>query len=159
QRKLQDAEACYRRALAGEPKKGDAPKKLCLLIVGSGGFEENFSLFRGHAQLAYGKPGGAGQTPTHKAQPEPEQREHLVQIAGAAAPTFRLEEGGRVPGRAVNPDTSDGEIAQRWRTSSPQIAVIDNLLTAEGLAALRDYCWRSTMWNKSYPNGYLGAMP
>jgi hypothetical protein len=37
--------------------------------------------------------------------------------------------------------------------------VLDNLLTEEALERLRQYCWRSTMWHKSYPNGYLGAMP
>jgi len=159
QRKLEEAEACYRRALAVNPNMVDALKNLGLVIVDSGRFEQSFPWFRRHAELAYGKPESAGQTPPHKAKHDQEQRDYLAQIAGGVAPAFRLEEGGRVPGRAVNPDTSQGEIAQRWRTSSPQIAVIDNLLTDEALAQLRNYCWRSTMWNKSYPNGYLGAMP
>ena len=78
---------------------------------------------------------------------------------GSAAANFHLEEGARVSGRAVNPDSSNGEIAARWQNSSPQIAVIDNLLTDEALEKLRQFCWRSTIWHKSYPNGYLGAMP
>src|SRR5262249_13214978 len=145
QRKLQEAEASYRRALGGNPNKVDAPQKLGPVIVGSGPVEESISSFRRHAGLAYGKPEGAGPTPAHKAKHDHEQRDYLAQIAGGAAPPFRLEEGGRVPGRAVNPDTSQGEIAQRWRTSSPQIAVIDSLLTDAALVALRNYCWRSTM--------------
>jgi hypothetical protein len=32
-------------------------------------------------------------------------------------------------------------------------------LTDEALDRLRQYCRRSTMWQQSYPNGYLGAMP
>jgi hypothetical protein len=39
------------------------------------------------------------------------------------------------------------------------MAVIDNFLTDEALDALRRFCWRSTMWHKSYADGYLGAMP
>ena len=42
-----------------------------------------------------------------------------------------------MPGRAVNPDSSGGEIAARWETSWPQVAVIDNLLTEEALERLR----------------------
>ena len=35
--------------------------------------------------------------------------------------------------------------------------VIDNLLTEEGLEALRRFCWGSTVWRKPYRQGYLGA--
>ena len=55
-------------------------------------------------------------------------------------------------GRAVNPDASHGEIEARWHKSSPQYAVVDNLLTGEALEKLRQYCWRTTMWQKPYPN-------
>src|SRR5712672_1925024 len=135
QGKLAEAEASYRRALAAKPDMVDALKNLGLVIVDSGRFAESFPWFRRHAELAFGG------------------------VAGQAAPMFCLEEGARVAGRAVNPDTSQGEIAQRWQASTPQIAVIDNLLSEEALDQLRQYCWRSTMWHKSYPNGYLGAMP
>ena len=161
QRRLEEAEASYRRALAVNPDMVDALKNLGLVIVDSGRFAESFPWFRRHAELAYGKPAssGAEQTAPHKAKHDQEQRDYLTQVAGGAAPMFRLEEGGRVPGRAVNPDMSQGAIAHRWQTSSPQIVVIDNLLTDEALEQLRNYCWRSTMWHKTYPNGYLGAMP
>jgi Tfp pilus assembly protein PilF len=159
QGKLAEAEASYRKALAAKPDMVDALKNLGLVIVDSGRFAESFAWFRRHAELAYGGPDAAKQVLPHKAKHDQEQREYLKQVAGSAAPMFRLEEGARVAGKAVNPDASGGEIAQRWRVSSPQIAVIDNLLTDEGLQQLRNYCWRSTMWNKAYPNGYLGAMP
>jgi hypothetical protein len=159
QGKHNEAEASYRRALTVNPDMVDALKNLGLVIVDSGRFAESFPWFRRHAELAFGGAAG-GEPPTaHKLQHDREQRDYLVQVAGQAAPMFRLEEGARVAGRAVNPDTSQGEIAQRWQASSPQIAVIDNLLSEEALDQLRQYCWRSTMWHKSYPNGYLGAMP
>jgi len=159
QGKLAEAEASYRRALAAKPDMVDALKNLGLVIVDSGRFAESFPWFRRHAELAFGGAAG-GEPPTaHKLQHDREQRDYLVRVAGQAAPMFCLEEGARVAGRAVNPDTSQGEIAQRWQASTPQIAVIDNLLSEEALDQLRQYCWRSTMWHKSYPNGYLGAMP
>jgi len=158
--KLTEAEASYRRALALKPDMVDALKNLGLVIVDSGRFTESFPVFRRHAELAYGKNAPGQQTPPHKAQHDQEQRDYLNggQAGGAPLP-FHLEEGASVSGRAVNPDRSQGAIAATWRSSSPQIAVIDNLLTDEGLEQLRRYCWRSTMWHKAYPNGYLGAMP
>jgi hypothetical protein len=73
--------------------------------------------------------------------------------------TFRLEEGSRTAGLAVNPDASRGEIAARWQNQRPQMAVIDNLLTEDALDRLRRFCWGSTIWRKVYREGYLGAMP
>src|SRR4029077_4336465 len=87
------------------------------------------------------------------------QRDYLNAGKAGAAAKFHLEEGGRVTGRAISPDSSNGDIGAQWQSSTPQIAVIDNLLTDEALDKLRQYCWRSTMWTKSYANGYLGAAP
>jgi Tfp pilus assembly protein PilF len=164
QGKLKEAEASYRRALALRPDMPDALKNLGLVIVDSGRFDESLPLFTRHAELAYGQPqqgaATAAREPTaaHKARHDQEQRDYLgPAMSGAGA--FHLEEGARVAGHAVNPDTSNGEIAKQWETSSPQVAVIDNLLTDEALEKLRQFCWRSTIWQKSYPNGYLGAMP
>jgi hypothetical protein len=159
QGKLEEAEASYRRALALKPDMADALKNLGLVIVDRGRFADSLPLFRRHAELAYGNPASAvgGREPTtpHKARHDQEQRDYL----GSAAAVFNLEAGDRVAGGAVNPDASGGDIAARWQTSSPQVAVIDNLLNDEALEKLRQYCWRSTMWQKPYPNGYLGAMP
>ena len=160
QGKLSEAETSYRRALALKPDMVDALKNLGLVIVDSGRFAESFPVFRRHAELAYGRNTAGQPPPPHKAQHDQEQRDYLNggQAGGAVLP-FHLEEGASVNGRAVNADRSQGAIAATWRSSSPQIAVIDNLLSDEGLEQLRRYCWRSTMWNKAYPNGYLGAMP
>jgi hypothetical protein len=163
-----EAEAAYRRALALSPDMPDALKNLGFALVHGGRFAESFPWFRRHAERVYGRPTPAEAPPRsgppdppHKAQHDREQRDDCggETAGGAAAASFHLEEGNRVSGRAVRPDGSRGVIAARWETDSPQMAVIDDLLTEEALDALRRYCWRSTMWQKPYPNGYLGAMP
>jgi Tfp pilus assembly protein PilF len=165
QGKLQEAEVSYRRALALKPDMVDALKNLGLVIVDSGRFAESIWWFRRHATLAYGTPAGAvsarDPAPPHKAQHDREQRDYLnAGKAGGGAPDmFHLEDGERAPGRAVNADNSHGEIAARWTTRSPQIAVVDNLLTDDALQRLRQFCWRSTIWQRAHPNGYLRAMP
>jgi Tfp pilus assembly protein PilF len=164
QGKLAEAEGAYRRALALRPDMADAIKNLGLVIVESGRSTESFPLFKRHAELAYGNPDNAPASrepmPAHKTRHDQEQRDYLGgTLGGAAAPAFHLEESGRVAGRAVNPDQTGGEIASRWQTSSPQLAVIDNLLSADALESLRRFCLRSTIWKKVYSNGYLGAMP
>jgi Tfp pilus assembly protein PilF len=166
QGKPDEAEAAYRRAIGLRPDLLDALKNLGTMICENGRFTESFPWFRCHAELAYGRPEssapGREPVPPHKARHDHEQRDYLDggNAAGdGAAALFHIDEGGRVSGRAVNPDQSGGEIAARWRSSRPQIAVIDDLLTDEALDALRRFCWRSTIWHKVYPNGYLGAMP
>jgi hypothetical protein len=163
QGKLDEAEASYRRALALKPDMIDALKNLGLVLVDKGLATESIPWFRRHAELAYGgqQAGGREQPPPHKVAHDREQRSYLngADGSGGAAVPFHLEEGGRVAGRAVNPDSSAGDIAARWQNSSPQVAVIDNLLTDEALERIRRFCWRSTIWQISYPNGYLGALP
>lgn len=166
QGKLDKAEASYRQALALRPDMPDALKNLGLVVVESGRFSESFPLFRRHAELAHAAPetSARGREPIapHKARHDQEQRDYLKSVEtanGGAATVFHLEAAERIPGGAVNADRSAGEIATHWQNSSPQFAVIDDLLTAEALESLRRFCWRSTIWHKAYPNGYLGAMP
>jgi hypothetical protein len=161
QDKLAEAEASYRRALALQPDMADAIKNLGLVIVDRGGATESVPLFRRHAELAFGGADAARREPPlpHKAEHDQEQRDYVSGSTGADPLRFHLEEGARMEGRALNPDPSGGQIAAKWQNESPQVAVLDNLLTEEALERLRQYCWRSTMWHKSYPNGYLGAMP
>jgi Tfp pilus assembly protein PilF len=166
QGKLKEAEASYRRALALSPDMVDALKNLGLVIVDSGRFAESFVPFRRHAELAYGEPENSARgfepAPPYKARHDEEQRDYLNggKAVGDGAPAkFHIEEGARVTGRAVNRDNSRGDIAARWQSSSPQIAVIDDVLADEALDGIRRYCWRSTIWHQAFPNGYLGAMP
>jgi Tfp pilus assembly protein PilF len=168
QGQLDEATASYRRAIALRPDMALAQQNLGTVLCESDRLAESFASFRRHAELAYGWPqGSAGAsepvTP-HRAQHDREQQEYLNGGSALAEPTsrlavFRLEEGGRVAGHAVNPDASLGDVAARWRSSRPQIAVIDNLLTDEALGNLRRFCWGSTIWRKVYSGGYLGAMP
>ena len=160
QDKLADAEVAYRRALTLQPNMVAAINNLALIIVRRGGSTESMPWFRRHAELVYGTPGGLGrETPSaHKLQHDQEQRDY-VKGSGGATPPFHLDEGARMNGRALNPDPSNGAIGAKWKNTSPQIAVLDNLLNDEALERIRQYCYRSTMWHKSYPNGYVGAMP
>jgi Tfp pilus assembly protein PilF len=163
QDKLAEAEASYRRALALDPNMLEALNNLGLVIIERGRFAESFPWLRRYAEMAYGMPANSGEsTSPHKARHEQEQRDYLnagKAAGGGAAAKFHLEEGGRVAGQAISPDSSHGDIAARWQSSSPQIAVIDNLLTDEALDKLQQFCWRSTIWMKTYANGYLGAAP
>jgi Tfp pilus assembly protein PilF len=162
QGKLDEAEMAYRRALALKPDAADALKNLGLVLVDKGLATESIPWFRRHAELVYSRPEAAiGGTPTatHKTLHDQEQRDYLNQLGVSGGTALHLEEGGRVGGRAVNSDSSDGDIAAGWQNSSPQVAVIDNLLSDEALKGIRRYCWASTVWHKVYPNGYLGALP
>ena len=62
-------------------------------------------------------------------------------------------------GGAINPDNGAAGHAAAWRTGNPKLLVVDNLLTPEALAALRRFCLGSTIWRKTFPGGYLGALP
>src|SRR6202012_1580233 len=94
--------------------------------------------------------------PPHKQRHDLEQRAYLEE-QGIHGDIFHLEAGARVA-VAVNPDNAKS-VAEQWRTTNPQIAVIDNLLTQDALEGLRRFCRVSTMWRRPYKNGYLGAMP
>ncbi len=161
------AAACYRGAIALQPDMALAHKNLGTVLCESDDLAESFASFKRHAELVYARPASSGRdgepVPPHKAQHDREQQEYLnggTAAAGqAGALAFHLEDGSRVPGHAVNPDVSLGDIATRWQNSKPQIAVIDNLVTDEALAKLRRFCWGSTIWRKVYRDGYLGAMP
>jgi hypothetical protein len=170
----EQAAASFRRAIALRPDMALAHRNLGAVLCETDHLAESFASFRRHAELAYGGPAGGGgavapqgPVPPHKAQHDREQQEYLNggspqggnAQGGNAQLRFRLEEGARVPGHAVNPDASGGEIAARWQSSQPQIAVIDNLLSDEALAKLRSFCWGSTIWRKVYRDGYLGASP
>ena len=164
QGKFQQAEAAFRRALSLDPDSPDTLGGLGGALFDQGRFAESIPYYRKSASLTYGNADSAarrGPAAPQKARHDKEQRDYLSggNSSAVAAPAFNLEAGERIPGAAVNPDRSGGEIAAQWRTSSPQVAVLDNLLTDEALAQLRQFCWRSTIWNRVYENGYLGSMP
>jgi tetratricopeptide (TPR) repeat protein len=59
-------------------------------------------------------------------------------------------------GPLVNPDLAWKDIEQQYFDAKPNLVVIDDLLTADALAAIRAYCLESTVWNE-LKGGYLGA--
>lgn len=95
----------------------------------------------------------------HKQRHDAEQRAHLAtQGIELEEGGLYFEVGGKIPGPAVN--AANSEIATvLWQRSRPRLVVVDNLLTHEALEKLRRFCWNSTIWQKSYEKGYLGAMP
>jgi tetratricopeptide (TPR) repeat protein len=98
-------------------------------------------------------------TSPHKERHDVEQRAYLAaQGIVLEDGEYHFAEGGRLAGPAVNPANIDAA-SKQWGKREPRIAVIDNLLTHEALERLRRFCWESTIWHKSYKDGYLGAMP
>lgn len=101
----------------------------------------------------------SAQAPEHKARHDTEQRDYLAaQGVTVEAGKLYIAGGERILGPAVNPANAE-IVAKTWAEADPQIVVIDDLLTPEGLEALRRFCLGSTMWERAYDNGYLGALP
>jgi len=100
----------------------------------------------------------SGPTAAFKAQHDAEQRDYLAAQGIAARVHPTIVGDARLTGPVVN--SANAEVAANaWAKSRPQIVVIDNLLTPEGLEALRRFCWGSTIWQHVHENGYLGAFP
>ena len=114
--------------------------------------EESFRDFRRVAELNAG-PGRA--KPAHQIAHNRERQEWL---AARGEASFRYLGGDRLPGPAVNPH-NEHQVTRAWRASDPRIVVIDDLLSAEALEALRRYCRGSDVWHTAYEQGYLGAFP
>lgn len=156
QGKVEDAIACYREALAYEPDFAEAHFHLGAVLSQNGHVAEGFSHYMQRAALVYGSEAASRpHDPPFKIKHDLAQREYL----GAAAGMFHLAEGGRIAGPVVNPGNSTPQLLDAWRTSQPQMVVVDDFLTGAALKKLRAYCAGSTVWRKIYPAGYLGAAP
>ena len=57
----------------------------------------------------------------------------------------------------LNSENDWSAIEDQYFSSEPEIVQIDNLLTEEGLLALRSFCLISTIWRTEYRNQYLGT--
>lgn len=62
----------------------------------------------------------------------------------------------RITGRALAANDFR-EIEDRYLAGKPPIVVIDNLLSPDALAALRQYCEEATIWHINNPRGYVGT--
>jgi tetratricopeptide (TPR) repeat protein len=148
----------FDRALAIQPGNTELLSYRGHVLCESDRVAEGFSVFRQSAQRAYGRgiavPADA---PPHKLRHDAEQQAWLGDRAQVTGPLF-LDGGARLACPAINPANA-AEVNHHWLNSSPQLVVIDNLLTPEALAALRRFCLGSNVWQKTYSMGYLGAFP
>jgi tetratricopeptide (TPR) repeat protein len=140
----------FQAVLEQAPGHAASLHNLALAACEAGETEAAMASFRRHAALESVAP--PAPEPDHKRRHDQEQKDYLQRIGAFA------EAGARLPGAAVNPDNM-AAIAERWRTASPQVVVIDNLLTPAALSELRRFCLGSNVWRQVYPTGYLGAFP
>ena len=63
----------------------------------------------------------------------------------------------KISGSHINPNKNWQEVEDEYFNSSNQIMYIDDFLSDEALIELREFCLVSKVWNREYPNKYLGA--
>jgi tetratricopeptide (TPR) repeat protein len=139
------------RALALQPDYAPALAHRGKVLSEMNRLEESFQDFRQVAELS-GQPVPASLP--HQTTHDREQQEWRA----AQEKPGRYIGGERLNGRAVNPH-NEPAVTSDWRASNPRIVVIDDLLSAEALQALRHYCLGSDVWHTAYAQGYLGAFP
>lgn len=167
QGKVEAAIESYRKALAAAPDFADAHYHLGSVLSENGRVREGFEHYMRRAALVYGtgkRPASDEPDPPHKIKHDMAQRDYLA--GGKAADDaplvpdmFRLADGARLDGPAVNPANATAELFEAWEKNSPQFVVMENFLTPKALEKLRAYCAESTVWRKLYSAGYLGAAP
>jgi Flp pilus assembly protein TadD len=159
QGQAEEAIGSFRAALAADPDLADAHHHLGSVLSETGRVAEGFAHFMRRATLVgdgMTAPGAA--EAEHKMRHDRAQRDYLAREAGWTA-GFHLADGERVPGSAVDPAGATPELLAAWRSSAPQMVVVDGFLTTPALERLRAYCAGSTVWRKVYEAGYLGAAP
>jgi tetratricopeptide (TPR) repeat protein len=164
QRNLADAEAAYGKVLAKAPQYAPAHFNLGATLCQRNRISEGFAAFTRAAKIKYARGIGKADAPKpHKAQHDREQRDHLAGgkadfNAPAIDEIFRLGDGERITSGAVNVANAQ-TVSSTWAQSYPQVVVIDDFLTPQALKRLRAFCRDSTVWRRTYDDGYLGAMP
>jgi len=166
QERLEEAEAVCRRAIAIAPNYAEAHANLGQVLCRRNQIKEACQSFTRSAELSYCAPvdnvPSNEPIPLHKSRHDQEQRNYLTSIGirvNGTSDIFYLAEGGRLAEPALNPGTTNDEVSERWRRSSPKIVVIDDFLTNGALDRLRRFCWASTVWRRVHKGGYLGASP
>lgn len=69
---------------------------------------------------------------------------------------LRLPEAPALADGAVNPGLDAGASEQAWRARAPNLAVVDDFLSADALERLWRFCLDATVWYQA-KRGYLGA--
>jgi hypothetical protein len=94
----------------------------------------------------------------HRLKHDREQQDYLAETFGLREWQFHLADGERIASRTVNA-ANVAQATREWNSRDPRVIVIDNLLSDAALEKLRHYCWGSTIWRQTHPEGYLTAMP
>ncbi len=150
--------AAQEKSLTLAPDDPPALAAKAALLCEMNRIAEGLADYQRCAALSHDKAQPATGEPPHRMRHDVEQRAWLQSEGVTLAPgDYRLMGGARLASGALNP--ANREADAQWQASDLQIVVIDDLLTDEALAALRRFCWGSTVWQKAYPNGYLGALP
>ena len=158
----QEAIEAFRRAAAVEPQNADLLYKLGNMLLRDGEASatrvaESFACFAQHAALTF-RPQTAPGEAAHRIKHDREQQAYLAEQFGLTGWKYHLADGSRIASAAVNPANTEGA-THDWHKTHPQIIVVDDLLTPEALEKLRRFCWGSTIWRDTHPEGYLTAMP
>ncbi len=165
QDRLEEAAAVFHRLTLQAPALPIGHKNLGVILCALHRLEEGFASLRRHAQMVYQAP-----TQTHaegnpdlapKLKHDAEQRVWLNTQGHSFSPSsplpFHISGGSRVVGSALNPKRSIHPLSTP-RKPDPLVWVIDHLLSETALAEFQRFCWDSTIWQKIYADGYLGAM-
>ncbi len=158
----QEAIAAFRQAVATEPENVDLLYKLGNMLLRDGETSdarvgESFACFARHAALTF-RPQTAPGEAAHRIKHDREQQAYLAEHFGLTAWQYHLADGSRIASAAVNPANTE-RATHDWHKTHPQIIVVDDLLTPDALEKLRRFCWGSTIWRDTHPEGYLTAMP
>ena len=133
--RLDAAMASYAKALEQRPELADAMTGRGQVLFEMNRVQEGMAAFRAVAAKIPDK--RKRSRAAHKQRHDQEQRAWR-QHAGVSGA------GEKLAGPAIRPGNQAADISAQWPGLKPQIAVIDNLLTDEALAALRRFCLGST---------------
>jgi tetratricopeptide (TPR) repeat protein len=154
--RLGDAIAHYETALRCDPAYVEAYDHLGLALCKAHRVPEGFARFtEGARRRLTVKP--VARVSAHSQAHDRELADYRAALGLAEASLFVIEGGEALMSPAVNRKSSD--IEAQWLSASPQIAVIDDLLSPEALRELRRFCLASTIWEESFEEGYVGARP
>ena len=152
-----EAQACFARVLELKPDSDSALYERGAALAAEHRIADWFAAFHDIAQRR-AEPWPAATKLAHKARHDAEQQAWLEEQGIPPDPRLHIQGGARLKGPAINAANA-AQAARQWRENQPRIAVVDDLLAPEALAALRRFCLSSTIWRTGFDSGYLGAFP
>jgi tetratricopeptide (TPR) repeat protein len=152
-----DAESCFARVLLIKPDSDAALYDQGAALAAQNRIADWFASFHAFAQRNARAVAVDG-VPAHKARHDEAQRAWQRKQGITPVSPLHIEGGERLAGPAINA-VNAAEATRQWNGNRPRVVVVDDLLTREGLAALRWFCLGSDVWRVSHNRGYLGAVP